>query len=93
MAKATAGSSEWAARPQGRLDAALARAIGGGALVVIIALLLYVPAASLGEWLANESPTVLTRLASASVYGQLAALFLASSAALFLIRRFGLAAG
>jgi hypothetical protein len=72
-----------------RLARALAVALGSGALVLALSLLLCVLAASGGEWLAGEPPTVLARLASVGTYQPLAAIFLASSAGLFVIREFG----
>ncbi len=75
-----------------RLGPALAWAFGGGAVVLTLALLLYVVAASLGEWLAGESPQVLARLATPPMYQELAILFLGSSALLFATREFGLGA-
>jgi hypothetical protein len=58
-------------------------------VVVALSLLLCVLAASGGVWLAGEPPTVLARLASVGTYPALAAIFLASSAGLFVIREFG----
>ena len=58
-------------------------------MVVALSVLLCVLAASGGEWLAGEPPTVLARLASVGTYQALAAIFLASSAGLFVIREFG----
>ena len=72
-----------------RLVPALAAALGSGALVLALSLLLCVLAASGGEWLAGEPPSVLARLASGGTYPALAAIFLASSAGLFVIREFG----
>ena len=72
-----------------RLGPALAVALGSGAVVVALSVLLCVLAASGGEWLAGEPPTVLTRLASVGAYQVLAAIFLAGSAGLFVIREFG----
>ena len=86
---ATVESHRPAGGMRSRLAPALARAFGSGALVLALALFLYVLAASLGEWLAGEPPAVMAHLASAPVYRELAAIFLASSAALFVIREFG----
>jgi hypothetical protein len=72
-----------------RLVPALAVALGSGALVLALSLLLCVLAASGGQWLAGEPPTVLARLASVGTYQALAATLLASSAGLFVIREFG----
>ena len=72
-----------------RLVPALAVALGSGALVVALSVLLCVLAASGGEWPAGEPATVLARLASVGSSQALAAIFLASSAGLFVIREFG----
>ena len=72
-----------------RLGPALAVALGSGALALALSVLFCVLAASGGEWLAGEPPSVLTRLASVGTYQALAAVFLAGSAGLFVIREFG----
>jgi hypothetical protein len=64
-------ASEMPRVPSGRgrrLPAVLGRAFGGGALVVALALLLYIVAASLGEWLAGEPPALMARLTMARLY-------------------------
>ena len=69
--------------------AALARALGGGALVGALAVLLYTVAASFGGWLAGEPSQVTIRLTSAWIYVELVAILLASAAALLAISAFG----
>ena len=89
MQRETQGTHRPARGWGSRLGPALAVALGSGALVLALSVLLCVLAASGGEWLAGEPLTVLTRLASAGTYQALAAIFLASSAGLFVIREFG----
>ena len=79
-------------RPERRLAPALGWAFGGAAAVLAVSLLLYVLAASLGEWLAGEPAQAVIGLASAAIYLELAALFLLSSAVLFVAREFGVGA-
>jgi hypothetical protein len=69
----------------GRLPAVLGRAFGGGALVVALALLLYIVAASLGEWLAGESSTLMARLMTTGFYGVAAASYVLGAAFLLAI--------
>jgi hypothetical protein len=64
-------ASEMPRVPSGRgrrLPAVLGRVFGGGALVVATALLLYIVAASLGEWMAGEPPALMVRLTTARLY-------------------------
>jgi hypothetical protein len=64
-------ASEMPRVPSGRgrcVPAVLGRVFGGGALVVALALLLYIVAASLGEWLAGEPPALIVRLTTARLY-------------------------
>jgi len=78
--------------PEGRLVPALAWAVGGGAVVLTLALalyVLYVLAAALGAWWAGTPPQAMTGLASAPLYRNFAALFLASFLALFVAREIG----
>ena len=77
--------------PDGRLVPALAWAVGGGVVVVALGLVLYVLsvlAAALGGW-AGTPPPAMTELASAPLYRNFAALFLASFLAIFVAREIG----
>jgi hypothetical protein len=81
-------ASEMPRVPSGRgrrLPAVLGRAFGGGALIVALALLLYIVAASLGEWLAGEPPTLLARLTMARLYETAALSYVVSCAFLLAI--------
>ena len=78
--------------PDGRLVPALAWAVGGGVVVVALGLVLYVLsvlAAALGAWWASTPPPAMTELASAPLYRNFAALFLASFLAIFVAREIG----
>jgi hypothetical protein len=68
-----------------RLPLVLGRAFGGGALVVALALLLYIVAASLGEWLAGEPPALMARLTMARLYETAAFSYVVSCAFLLAI--------
>ncbi len=79
--------SEMPRAPSGRgrrLPVVLGRAFGGGVLVVALALLLYIVAASLGEWLAGEPSALMARLTTARLY-EMAALSYGVCCALLLI--------
>ena len=74
------------------LGPALAWAVRGGAVVAALGLALYglyVLAASLGEWWAGTPPQAMTGLASAPLYRNLAALFLAGFLGIFVAREIG----
>jgi hypothetical protein len=78
--------------PEGRLLPALAWAGGGGAVVVALGLVLYVLyvlAAAVGGWWAGTPPQAMTELASAPLYRNFVALFLASFLAIFVAREIG----
>ena len=78
--------------PAGDLRPALAWAVGGAAVVAALGLalyVLYVLAVSAGEWWAGTPPQAMTGLASAPLYRNLAALFLASFLAIFMAGELG----
>ena len=68
---------------------ALAWAVGGGAVVLALAVLLYVVALSAGEWLAGTPQQAMPRLASAPMYREFGGLFVAAVVAIFVARAFG----
>ena len=74
------------------LGPALAWAVRGAAVVAALGLalyVLYVLAVSAGEWWAGTPPQAMAGLASAALYRNLAALFLAGFLGIFVAREIG----
>ena len=79
--------------PAGDLGPAVGWAVGGAAVVAALGLalyVLYVLAVSVGEWWAGTPPQAMTGLASAPLYRNLAALFLAGFLAIFVAGEIGM---
>ncbi len=74
-------------RPESGLQA-LGWALGGGAVILGLGLVVYVLAVSLGQWLAGTPELALTRLAAAPLYREFTGLFLAGFLAIFIGRTF-----
>ena len=76
-------------RSEHGLERALGWALGGGAVILALGLLVYVLAVSLGQWIAGTPELAMTRLASAPMYREFTALFLIGFLAIFIGREFG----
>jgi hypothetical protein len=74
--------------PERPLAPAFARALGGGAAILAVAVLLYALGVAVAAWWAGTPDLALGRLASAPLYREFAGLFLAGFAGVFVAREF-----
>lgn len=79
--------------PERQLGPALGWAVVGGVVVLVAAVVLYVLAVSLGQWLAGTPEQALARLASAPMYRQFLAVFLGGFLTVLVAREFDLRTG
>jgi hypothetical protein len=70
------------------LGPAFVWALGGGAAILALAVVLYAVVVSLGAWWAGTPDLALGRLASAPLYREFAGIFLAGFAGVFVAREF-----